>query len=146
MNTEIIRYGSIPGVGVFGTFNIADAKYPTAEREDLGNKRNVSCIPAGVYKLIPHISRRKNKKVGGLCYAIVNEEIGVYHYPDPKAIRFGCLIHIANWPIELEGCVAPGMGFHPGKWGVSRSTDAMRKIIKLLGKNEHILTIRWENR
>lgn len=142
MHAVIVRIGSIPGIGSFGRFSVAGVEYATVEREDLDNKPNVSCIPKGDYKLIPHISNRKNKKVGGLCYAMVNEDIGVYHYPNIEAIRYACLIHIANWPNEIEGCVAPGLGFHPRRWGVTRSTDAMRGIIALLGKSEHTLTIR----
>lgn len=146
MNLKLIRHGSIPGVGTFGTLKFGDHELQTVEREDLNNKPNVSCIPDGEYDLIPHRSKTKNKKLGGTCYAIVNENYGVYQYPDPNAIRFACLIHVANFPEELAGCIAPGISFHASRWGVSMSTDAMRGIIELLGKDQHKLTIEWQKK
>lgn len=146
MHLKLIRHGSIPGVGTFGTLALGEHELKTVEREDLNNLPDVSCIPFGEYHLLPHQSSSKNHSLGGVCYAMVNEDYGVYQYPDPNAIRFACLIHVANFPEELAGCVAPGLQFHRTRWGVSNSTDAMRGIIEMLGKDEHSLTIEWESR
>lgn len=146
MNLTLTRHGSIPGIGTFGTLKVGEHELKTVEREDLNNTPDVSCIPDGRYDLVPHQSSTKNQKIGGMCYAMINEDLGVYQYPDPSAIRFACLIHVANFPKELAGCVAPGLSWHPSRWGVSNSTDAMRGIIELLGKDDHSLVIEWENR
>jgi len=146
MDILLTRHGSIPGVGTFGTLKVGDKVYRTVEREDLNNKPFVSCIPNGNYQLVPHDSTTKNKQFGGHCYAMVNEEYGVYQYENANALRYACLIHIANWPSELAGCVAPGLHYHPGKWGVANSADAMREIIDQLGREQHQLIITWETR
>lgn len=143
MDLLLTRHGSIPGIGTFGQLKVGGHVYATVEREDLDNAPSVSCIPTGIYQLVPHQSSTKNKQLNGQCYAMVNEELGIYHYPDVKAKRYACLIHIANWPHELEGCIAPGLHYHPDKWGVASSTDAMREIIAQLGHDNHQLIITW---
>ena len=82
----------------------------TMERPWLDNKRNVSCIPPGEYKCVPHTGT-KFKNVWRL-----------ENVPDRSAI----LIHAANYVHEIEGCIAVGMGY----WmeGVSASQRAMQLL------------------
>lgn len=65
----------------------------TLERPDLNNQQGISCVLAGLYdielKYSPHFKR------------IMPHLINV-----PG--REGILIHWANWPKQLEGCIAVG--------------------------------------
>lgn len=78
----------------------------TLERPDLNNQQGISCIPAGLYdielKYSPHFKR------------IMPHLINVPN-------REGILIHWANWPKQLEGCIAVGH---------QRSADAISDSVK----------------
>jgi hypothetical protein len=68
-----------------------------------------SCVPAGVYDLVLHDSAKHPK-----TWALVNPDLGIYHEPGdaPAGVglcRFATLLHTANWPSELEGCIGVGM-------------------------------------
>lgn len=130
---------NIVGMGSFGTLHGEDGKLIayTCEREWLDNKPRISCVPAGVYRLIPHISPRF-----GLSFGLDNPELGVTLYGPSQRSR--TLIHAANWPTDLEGCIAPGIGWHGQGWGVRESRKALAKLHNLLrigDQCEHQLTI-----
>lgn len=59
------------------------------------NARENSCIPEGVYSLHPHSGPR------------FQDVWGLSHVPARSAI----LIHPANLPGELQGCIAPGLSY-----------------------------------
>lgn len=73
-------------------------------------QKGVSCIPPGVYDLVPH-----NTEAHPDTFALVNPDLWVYHFdsdvPREKRgyARTAVLIHPANWVEELRGCIAPGM-------------------------------------
>lgn len=67
------------------------------------NKRGISCVPVGVYDLVPHMYKGKLKTV-----ALVNKELGVLHFNDETATRSTILIHPGNWPSEIDGCILAG--------------------------------------
>ena len=147
MDLKLLRHGSIPGKGTFGDIH----GFPCIEREWLNNAPNVSCVPTGTYKLVPHSSQKRHI---GETWALVNEPLGIYHYPDednPMIKRWGILIHIANRPEQLEGCIGVGShwGVSTGKdtlphWGVSSSRRAMEHFLALLSdESEHTLTIKY---
>lgn len=98
----------------------------TVERPWKSNEKSVSCVPAGRYELEPYSSDKHPD-----CWALKNEALGVTPYGPSQ--RTHCLIHVANFPHEVEGCIAPGMELHPASWGVARSRDAMEKLRVLLG-------------
>lgn len=77
-----------------GHLHVDDWSCFTIERPWQGNRRNVSCIPEGVYPI--HHTQRHNGA----------QAIAIDDVPDRSAI----LIHSANWVHELKGCVAPGIG------------------------------------
>lgn len=142
MNITLTRYGSIPGKGTFGELYVDGMKFPAVEREWLDNKSSVSCIPDGKYKLVPHSSTQSHI---GETWALVNEDEGIYHYANDKAIRYGILIHIANWQKDLEGCIGLGRNFG-GSWNVTNSRHAMEYFRALLPiDQEHSITIRWQH-
>lgn len=71
-----------------------------------GGMPDKSCVPPGIYQLALHDTPKHPKS-----FALVNIELGVMHEPDPAYpnARIACLIHVANFPAELEGCIGVGM-------------------------------------
>ncbi len=77
-----------------------------------------SCIPAGEYVMVPHISGHLHEQDGVTplhTWALVNAGLGVFHtladatgYTGSYPVRTECLLHPANFARELEGCGAPG--------------------------------------
>ena len=106
------------------------------ERADRNNKPSVSCIPEGTYNLLPH----KSPKFGS-CYAVEEPTLGVTRFG--PSLRTHVLIHKANTPGDLQGCLAPGIdfGFIKGEWGVVNSTVAFNSLMKELGGKPAQLTI-----
>ena len=79
----------------------------------LNNKRNVSCIPTGLYDA-EIITRKKQTNF------LIKNVPG----------RSGVLVHPANYLFELRGCIAPGLVFsanvNPVSVGYSR--EAMQRL------------------
>lgn len=110
-----------------------------------------SCIPAGKYELVPFVSDR-----WGTAWAFVNPELGVVAKKSDMVkdwYRYACLVHTANWAINVEGCVGPGDGLSAGipsrgnangvQWMVTNSGTTMKKLGLLLSKHDtHHVTIR----
>jgi len=84
-----------------------------------------SCIPTGLYTILPHDSPRH-----GECYAFFGGTVGLHEDEKGYAERFACLIHPANYAAQLEGCLAPGLsaGQHEGKPAVWYSRAALGKM------------------
>jgi hypothetical protein len=88
--------------GTFGRLLTAGgALYATLEREWADNAPGISCVPAGRYRLIPWTSKKFPH-----TRALVGEGVGIV--PGPGIQRSAILIHAANRPAELRGCVALG--------------------------------------
>jgi hypothetical protein len=106
------------------------------ERPDLNNEPGKSCVVEGQYNLIPH----KSPKFGD-CYALESKTLGVTRFE--KSLRTHVLIHKANVPSDLEGCLAPGLdfGYVKGQWGVIKSRLAFNALMKELGGKPAQLTI-----
>lgn len=101
------------------------------------NEPNISCIPEGTYNLSPH----KSPKFGN-CYALDAPSLGVTRYG--PSLRTHILIHVANRPSELKGCLAPGSDFGTlnGEWAVMNSRLAFNSIMKYLNGENAFLIIR----
>ena len=107
------------------TFGVlCDGTQPIAVTLELpwrNNKRNVSCIPGGVYRctLADTVKRGKVYRVNGVTG------------------RTGILIHVGNYPRDTQGCILPGMGFNLsdaiGNSAIGGSQNAMHHIIALCG-------------
>lgn len=140
MKATLIRHGSIPGMGTFGTLMVGGEILRTVEREWKGNMPGVSCVPAGRYTLEEHDSDSHPD-----VWALVNHDLGVYHYADPEAKRTAILIHIANRASELEGCIAPGLKFGTlgPDFAVHSSGAAVEKLRRILHDGMQ-LEIVWE--
>lgn len=96
------------------------------ERSWKENRSNVSCVPTGVYTLVPWTSPKF-----GEIYTIVGGSVSPY--PGTAARSF-CHFHAANRWGELLGCLAPGE-----RWGqtaaerdfkVSSSRSALKRFVK----------------
>ncbi len=108
-----------------------------------GGESNNSCVPSGVYKLIPH-TRPGGKKV----VALVNEDLGVYYLAEDRPTeggRFLILCHIANWSHDVVGCIGPGVGKVDSDKGpmVTSSKAAMKKLMDYIDGDDAELEIRW---
>lgn len=129
-----------------GILTVGEAKLFTVERPwipnpaGLGGMRRQSCVPVGLYTLIPHQSNNFPN-----TYALVNPELGVWYQPgdmprDQSWGRTAILIHGGNSVKDVVGCIAPGKE----RWdsiGVLRSGVAMRELNRILGKERHTLEI-----
>lgn len=129
MRIEIVR-DRVEAEGVFGTMHV-DGEYfcRTVERPWLSNKAFISCITAGAYDLVPWDSPKF-----GPVVAFVNPALHIYldahDVSDPQA-RDKCLIHAANYPHELNGCVAIGaevVNFPHHGFGVANSRRALERL------------------
>jgi len=111
-----------------GTLAIGSAIYQSLERPWIAAQpagaKGISCVPGGTYRLALHDTEAHPRS-----FALVNEEIGVYHYelPPGKPGRTACLIHVANWVSELRGCIALGMErtLNGDAWMLRRSKIAV---------------------
>ena len=100
------------------------------------NQPFISCISAGEYEL--HRFKRKN---GDDALVFINEEMGVTEWKESHSKRYTCLIHIANWPHNVEGCLGPGDDFVCNSMErtepmVTHSALTMDRLLRLYDKYE----------
>lgn len=129
--------------GTFGSLSVYenDGERPvlvccSGELPNRGNKRNVSCIPVGIYKCGHHNSRK-----------FPNTFI-VHDVPN----RSGILIHTGNYcgdrskgfRSDVEGCILVGatIGRLSGQKAVLSSRQAMNYLRAFLGKSDFTLEIK----
>lgn len=122
-----------------GTILIAGRILHTLEDPWRDNAPGMSCVPAGEYELRPHDSAKY-----GRIWAMVNPELGIYHYPGDRpggAGRFACLFaHSGNHAGHTEGCVLTGLRATHGALLESRAAVAFLKAH--LPWESHRLTIK----
>jgi len=87
-----------------------------------------SCVPDGVYQLVPH-----KRPDGAETVALVNEDLGVWYQKDDRPSDWGrylVLIHAGNYVDDVVGCIAPGLArtIHNNRMMVGSSRDAMRRL------------------
>jgi len=136
---SLTRFGSVPGCGTFGQLEFGNEALYTVEQEWKNNEKYVSCVPEGIYTMVPHAGKGP--------WAIVSEPLGVTHWEEPTSRRFSCLIHSANRASELQGCIAPGrfLGVVGDQWAVTHSAQAIRRMIEYFNLEEPWeLEIRWK--
>lgn len=148
MLVTIDRFCDSP-MGVFGAvqiWNDVDKVFEcfSVECPWLDNKPNVSCIPAHVYTMVPHVW-----SVTGLeTWAAVGGSVSHYKSELAHHKRFACLFgHTANTIDDIEGCAGFGsaLGTVNGKWAVVNSGETVKKFLSHLPRDqEHQLQIRWK--
>ena len=112
-----------------GRLDFANQHFYTVERPWLDNQTSISCIPDGIYKL----KRVDSPKFGDDMWEIAD-------VPD----RTHILIHVANGPHNVEGCVGLGQTIYPDLRGVGSSRLAITEFYSLTagleGENIEIVT------
>ena len=100
-----------------GKLVIMDPVFYVAERPWRGNKKNVSCVPAGEYIC----NRYKSRKFG--------ETFMLQDVPGRTYILF----HAGNYPEkDSKGCLLIGEKIMEGKPAVSSSKKALKRFYKIL--------------
>lgn len=121
-------------IGTIGELRV-DGKFIgyTVERPWDDNKPNVSCIPRGSYALKKCTTgKAMPKKYSGQSYEVQS-------VPGRSLIKF----HIANWPKELQGCIAPNAGIDSISMAGSLSSIATKKFMDAMdGVEKAILVIK----
>jgi len=125
--------------GSFGKLYLPDGSFVfTCERAWVGNKPFESCIPPGVYTLRKRRSQVVEDSTDG-------EYLEGWEVTDVPGGRTYIMLHPANWPHQLAGCIAPGMGFGMlrDSLAVFSSREAFRKVMaQLEARDEWYLDIR----
>lgn len=80
-------------LGFLYPYGLDNPVFSTIERPWAQNKQEISCIPEGLYKVVPYSSEK---------FKDVWEVTDVYN-------RTAILIHPANMANQLKGCIAPGL-------------------------------------
>jgi len=108
----------------------------TIEPPWLDNRPDVSCVPAGTYKLIPYKS-----PVHGATWCLDNPALNVYGtWPAPPGARTRCEIHSGNFARQSEACILLGLAgdqmFDPttqvDEPAVEDSRDALAEFVAIL--------------
>ena len=95
------------------------------------NKKNVSCIPVGVYN-VSHLRSSASGKYRDVYHIISVEN------------RSGILLHKGNVVTDTFGCILPGtkFGLLAGRLAVLNSRVALAKIHRITKRKEFILNVR----
>lgn len=101
--------------GTLGVIELAGKKLFTIERPWLDNAQNVSCIPTGTY-----LTRWRESPRFGFTWELRD-------VPDRSYI----LIHAANYPSNVQGCIGLGEGLMGDKIAVSNSRKAVKTFESL---------------
>lgn len=135
--------------GVFGRLYVNGRDFGvTVEQPWRDNAKGRSCVPEGDYELRPWDSDRYGRVV-----VLVNPALQVYAIEaaiprEQRGIaRSACLIHAANWPHQLQGCIAVGRRLAhlpPHGPGISDSRETLQRLRSLWGDRRGMtLSIRW---
>src|SRR4051812_13173320 len=115
---KLIRYYTPPATA--GRLYDSDGKLfcETVERPHHSFSEDHPCIPEGVYT-----AKRYNSPTHGHVWMLQD-------VPGRTEIE----IHVANWPMELLGCIAPGQAFGcdsiNNQWGVKQSKVAFDRLMQ----------------
>lgn len=133
----ILRRFRSDDIGTFGTMELDGHVFFTVEKPWKDNAPFKSCVAEGEYSLVPH----KSDKYGNVL-ALVSEELGVTHYKEPNSIRYACLIHTANYPKDVEGCIGLGDNYNPNLSMVMNARQSTIDFYNIVSPSKaHKLTI-----
>lgn len=146
------RVNSLQHGGTYGVITFGDEELTTMERDWIPSAEfpyglpEESCVPTGVYSLIKAYSIKYSRDM----YYLVSEDNGVHLRSDSRydpSERWGCMFHPANWPYQLNGCVAvgSGSGMVADKYGIKDSVLSINKLTAYLDAiDEPTVTIVWD--
>jgi len=116
--------------GVYGRLFWPGLEVPiyTAEKPNLDNQPNISCIPEGIYLCSPEMYNK-----GGYM------AFGIRNVPG----RSNILIHKGNGPPDVKGCVVVGLevGTYQRIRGVLNSAGAWEYLLRDLGGKAFYLQV-----
>ena len=118
-------------LGRLQLFNDLDVIYEavTLELPFKLNARNISCIPTGVYKVIPRTSEKHNK------HYIIKDVM----------MRELILIHTANYYTQLRGCIAIGSNFYDinadGEFDITNSSRSLKTLLAAAPRGFELIII-----
>jgi hypothetical protein len=101
------------------------------ERPWLSNEPFSSRIPHGIYTIIPWRSHKH-----GPVWTLVGGTVSPYatDAKEKRAHRYQVLVHVANFPVEVEGCLGLGSSWSkhyptgcPAVWNSKNAVDSFRR-------------------
>lgn len=116
--------------GHYSILQIEHRSFWIVEREWNGNRRNISCVPRGTYSLVPHHGSKYP-----YTWALDGLTVSPIRNAHPDRARYACVIHAANSPSDLEGCLAPARGITAAGEAID-STEATTELLGLLASGE----------
>ncbi len=130
------RFGYTP-FGAFGRLIYGENRYFTIERPWEDNKKSVSCIPEGRYKVVWY-----NSPTFGRTLAVVGGTVSLQE--DSNFQRSAILFHAANTMDDLRGCIGLGrsLGYVGNKWAITSSSNAVKEFLSLGIKDNEDLMIK----
>lgn len=137
MKTLVIRRNSTGGHGTFGALLYDDIPFAlTLERQWLGNRKSVSCIPAGVYQCLrcsnsPDYNFNDSPRFG--------DTFQVMNVPG----RSNILFHAGNLDDDSHGCILIGEKYDKlnGDPGILSSNEGFNEFKELLDKDDEFRLI-----
>ena len=115
---------------------VGETLFFSVEKPWENNEPFNSCIPTGDYFLSP----AKSSSYGD-CLCISNGD-DVTRFQTGNSKRYACLIHAANYPRDVLGCVGLGDNYLPEKNMVTRSKKSIEKFYELVDPTKsHKFTI-----
>lgn len=155
MILSLVRFAYLPDM-TLGYLVVAGARLATIEPPWLPNPNGPgglprdahgsdSCVPDGDYRLEPH-----NTVDHPNVWALVNEQLGVYHQALPLGQHYGrtaVLIHSGNTTKDTQGCILVGLrhGSTDGRGTIDEVVDsraALQVVQSTLQPGQHLLQIR----
>ena len=142
MSTIILtRYAYLPDVTLGKIEHTTDGEIIspvlwTVEREWKFNRRFISCVPPGLYTLVPHNGARfKN------TFALTSESNRVYHTQaetERESDRYAIVLHPGSWGDNFQGCVGAGYDRigDGNRWGVGRTVDGIGYLLQFIRDRE----------
>jgi hypothetical protein len=133
MDVLLERFAYSPD-GTFGRIVAGKFECRTVERPWCGNAVGESCIPEGRYTM--------RKRASPVVERTSGYEQGWEVCDVPE--RTYIMIHVANWPDDVEGCIGPGREYRVmrGRNGVNFSQDTLDKLMEhLSADSEHTIHV-----
>lgn len=117
--------------GTYGVLRVGDLTLYTAEQPWNANTPFKSCIPDGMYRAEPFESPSR-----GPVWILTGQGVVKHEHEAGEHDRFLVQIHVANWPDQLQGCIAPGLSRDHMPYGrdglsaigVKHSAEAMARL------------------
>ena len=125
MQTVLLERFCYHPKGTLGVIKLDSETFYSVERPWLDNAPNVSCVPEGTYKT----GWRDSPKFGE-----------TWHIKDVPN-RTYILIHAANYPTDVHGCIGLGMQLMADRIAVGHSRKAVNAFEKLTKGSEWQLIV-----